>query len=163
MCSSSIDSVGKKCHERKEYFYQYKETINILPSTSIDAIAGVAKCGEDSVRLNLFLASQIKGKKLKFNERNYSSKGKCFRMHVGKKGKNECWKLKVHENEIVDVDEIIYLGDILSNDSRNTIDVKFRASKGIGLDSDLMDILENVTPENINSYKWNIVQYRGLA
>ena len=84
-------------------------------------------------------------------------------MHVGKKGKNECWKLKVHENEIVDVDEIIYLGDILSNDSRNTIDVKFRVSKGIGLVSDMMDILENVNPENINSYKWNIVQYRGLA
>ena len=62
LCSSLIESVGRKCHERKECFYQYKGTNTILPSTYIDDIGGAAKCGEDLVRLNLFLTHQIEGK-----------------------------------------------------------------------------------------------------
>ena len=67
-CSSSVDTLGKKVIERKEVFYRYCNTVNIIPLTYIDDCFGIAECGFNTLKLNVFLTSQIESKNLKFNE-----------------------------------------------------------------------------------------------
>ena len=116
-CSNSIDSTGRKCEERKEYPLKYKSIVNILPLTYIDDKAGIAKCGDDSVKLNILLTTQIESKRLKFNEGHSTRKGKCFRMHVGRDEK-QCKVLKVHDKLITEVKELTYLGDMVTSDGK---------------------------------------------
>ena len=66
-----------------------------------------------------------------FYEGNDKKKGKCFKMHVRHSNKN-CPKLKVHEKEMIQVNEVKYLGEILSSDAKNTKNMKQRLAKGMG-------------------------------
>ena len=36
LCSNSIDTIGKKCRDRGEHCYLYKETAKILPLAMVD-------------------------------------------------------------------------------------------------------------------------------
>ena len=64
LCSNSIDSIGKKCKERNEHCYMYKNTVRILPLSFVDDLNGIARCGFDSIALNTFLTTQIELKKV---------------------------------------------------------------------------------------------------
>ena len=59
MCSNSIDSIGKKCFNRGENLYLYKQLVNILPLSMVDDILAIAKCGQDSLSLNTYINTQI--------------------------------------------------------------------------------------------------------
>ena len=72
-------------------------------------------------------------KKLKFNEGNKEKAGKCYKMHVGKNDES-CQSFKVHNEVMVDVQEITYLGNIISNDGRNTKKHKRQNGKRIRVD-----------------------------
>ena len=128
LCSNHTDTLGRKCEERKITFYKYKGVVNIPPVTYVDDMGGIAKCGEDSSRLNVFLTTQIETKKLKFNEGSDKKKGKCFKMHVGKE-KDKCKKLKVHKECLTEVEEITNLVETLTNDAKNSKHIKIEDQK----------------------------------
>ena len=48
LCSNTVDTLGRKCKERNEHFYLYKNTAKILPLAFVDDLNGIAKCGLES-------------------------------------------------------------------------------------------------------------------
>ena len=65
-------------------------------------------------------------------------------MHVGKEN-IMCPDLKVHGTKMGQVTEDAYLGDIISNDGSNSKNIKSRVGKGLGIISQIMNILETVS------------------
>ena len=91
-----------------------------------------------------WLSTQIETKKLKFHTPDINGKSKCHFLHIGKKSKL-CPEMQVHGTKIQQVSEDTYLGDIISEDGKNQKNVRNRISKGWGIISEVMNILENVT------------------
>ena len=143
LCSNTIDSIGKKCRDRKIHCYYYKKTTRILPLGFVDDLNGIAKCGQESLDLNTFLNTQIELKRLRFHVPDKNGKTKCHKLHIGKSHKH-CPELKVHGKLMPEVSEETYLGDILSNDGKNTKNIEHRISKGIGIINNIFNLLENI-------------------
>ena len=110
----------------------------------VDDLSGISKCGFESISLNIFLTTQIELKKLRFHVADKKGKSKCVKMHIGKKH-DLCPTLKVHGTIMPEVSQETYLGDILSSDGKNTINIKSRISKGIGIISQILNLLELVS------------------
>lgn len=144
LCSKSIDTIGKKCKLRSENYYLYKNTTRILPLEFIDDISGISKCGMESLTLNTFLTIQIELKKLRFHTTDESGKSKCHKLHIGKKNK-DCPKLTVHGTPMMEVTEDTYLGDIITSDGKNTKNIKNRVSKGIGIISQIFNLMQLIS------------------
>ena len=144
LCSNAIDKIGKKCQISKEYTYLYKRAAKILPLGFIDDLNGIAKCGLKSIALNTFLTKQIELKKLKLHTADNKGKSKCVKLHIGK-NRGYCPSLTVHGTKMPEVTEESYLGDILSADGKNTKNIKSRISKGIGIISQIIHILDEVS------------------
>ena len=68
----------------------------------------------------------------------------CHKMHIGRK-QETCPVLKVHDTIMEEVTEDTYLGDIISSDGKNSKNLEHRISKGIGIISQIMHILESVS------------------
>ena len=64
-------------------------------------------------------------------------------MHVGEKHE-ECKKLKVHKEDMINVEEIVYLGQTITSDGKNVKDINNRVAKGMGIVSEILEILENI-------------------
>ena len=64
-------------------------------------------------------------------------------MHIGKP--KNCLKMKVNGQVADTVSEALYLGDVISQDGKNTKNVKNRVSKGMGIVTDIIDILNTVS------------------
>ena len=143
-CSNSIDKLGKKCYENGKHLFTYKNLVKIMPLAMVDDLLAIAPCGQESLSLNTFMNVQIECKKLKFHTPDEKGKTKCHKLHVGPRNKL-CPPLEVHGTPMVEVDHDTYLGDIVSADGKNTRNVRKRISKGIGIISDIMNILEKVT------------------
>lgn len=145
LCSNSVDSIGKKCKARGEHIYLYKNISRVLPLAFIDDLQGVAKCGIQSLALNTFLTTQIELKKLRFHVADkQTGKSKCYKMHVGKNN-SFCPNLKVHGTHMQEVTEVTYLGDILSADGKNSKNISERISKGLGIISQIFNLLDNIS------------------
>ena len=108
-CSNSIDTIGKKCRDRGEYYYLYKNVARVLPLAFVDDLSGISKCGFESISLNIFLTTQIELKKLRFHVADKKGKSKCVKMHIGKKH-DLCPTLKVHGTIMPEVSQETYLG-----------------------------------------------------
>ena len=65
-------------------------------------------------------------------------------MHIGRKHL-PCPILKVHDTDVEEVTEDTYLGDIVSADGRNSKNISARLSKGLGLITQIMNMLEAVS------------------
>ena len=144
LCSNSIDKIGKKCMISREHTYLYKGVARILPLGFIDDLSGIAKCGLESIALNTFLTTQIELKKLKLHTTDKKGKSKCVKLHVGK-NRGSCQNLSVHGKKMPEVCEESYLGDIISSDGKNTKNIKSRISKGVGIISQIIHILDEVS------------------
>ena len=118
--------------------------MNILPLAMVDDLLGVSKCGLDSISLNTFINTQIEVKKLEFHTPGLDGKTKCHVMHVGKES-SICPKSKVHGADMQKVTSDEYLGDIISADGTNTLNVAKRVSKGLGIITEIKSMLEKVT------------------
>ena len=105
---------------------------------------GVAKCGIESIALNTFINTQIELKKLRFHIPDKNGKSKCHKIHVGK-NHDRCPVLKVHGTVMESVEYDTYLGDIVSGDGRNTRNLKKRVSKGIGIITQIMNLLDSIS------------------
>ena len=136
-CAVQIDTLGKYCYTYNTGLYRYKDACAVPPLGMIDDIAGVARCGDDSIILNSIVNSKIESKKLKFNLK------KCVVMHVGP-NRADCPKLKVHETEMQLVETQKYLGDVISNSGSNSDNIKDRCDKGYSAISQIKSFLKDV-------------------
>ena len=144
LCSNSVDTLGKKCRDRGEHFYAYKKVARVYPLAFVDDLNGIAKCGFESLALNTYLTTQIELKKLRFHVLDSKGKSKCHKMHIGKKNAF-CPTLKVHGTPMLEVTEDTYLGDILSCDGKNSKNISERISKGLGIISQIFNLLDNIS------------------
>ena len=106
----------------------------------VDDYIGISKCGFDSLALNAFITSQIELKKLRFHIPDKHGKTKCHKLHIGK-NHEKCSILKVHGTIMKDVESDTYLGDVISSDGKNTENIKSRISKGLGIITQIMNLL----------------------
>ena len=143
-CANSIDKLGQKCHNRGEHLFVYKKMVRVLPLSMVDDILTISRCGTDSLTLNTFVNAQIETKKLKFHTPDSNGKSKCHFMHIGRKT-SVCPQLQVHGTLMEQVTEDTYLGDIISDDGKNGKNIKARIAKGVGIISEIKNILETVT------------------
>ena len=144
LCSNHIDTLGRSCRSTDQHMYTYKNKVKVLPLSMVDDLLGVARCGHDSLALNIFINTQIELKKLKFHTADEKGKSKCHVMHVGKDSAI-CPKLEVHGTRMHTIKHEKYLGDILSSDGKNDMNIQNRVAKGIGNVTKVMNMLEKVT------------------
>ena len=144
LCSNSVDTLGKKCRDRGEHYYLYKGTARILPLSFVDDINGIAKCGMDSLALNTFITTQMELKRLRFHVPDAQGKSKCHKMHIGR-NHQMCPILKVHGTVMNEVTEETYLGDIISSDGKNQKNIKQRVSKGLGIMTEILNLLDLIS------------------
>ena len=145
LCSNSMDTLGKKIRDKEGPSYLYKGTVRVLPLAMVDDINAISRCGIDSITLNTFINTQIELKRLKFHQQhNHEGRTKCHVLHIGG-NKSRCSDLKVHGTPMEAVEHDTYLGDIISNDGKNKLNIEKRISKGLGIISQIMNILEIVT------------------
>ena len=109
-----------------------------------DDLNGVARCGLDSLALNTFITAQIELKKLRFHIPDANGKSKCHKIHVGK-NHDTCGILKVHGTVMEDVPYDTYLGDVISADGKNSLNIQKRISKGLGIISQLINLLSYIS------------------
>ena len=108
-----------------------------------DNLNGVAKCGIESIALNTFITTQIELKKLRFHIPDKYGKSKCHKIHVGK-NHDTCPVLQVHGTVMESVPYDTYLGDIISADGKNTRNVKKRVARGIGISTQIINLLKTI-------------------
>ena len=63
---------------------------------------------------------------------------------MGERNDN-CPDLKVHGEKIQTVESDMYLGDVISGDGTNKLNIQKRVSKGLGIISQLMSMLEKTS------------------
>ena len=110
----------------------------------VDNLVGVARCGHNSLALNTFINTQIELKKLRFHTPDERGKSKCNVMHVGK-DMGICPSLQVHGTTMQKITHDKYLGDILSSDGKNDLNIESRISKGLGIVTQITNMLEKVS------------------
>ena len=142
-CSNSIDSLGKKSMKKGENLYNYRG-VDVPLLGCVDDILGAAECGMKSTDLNIFITTQVELKKLRFHVPDSNGKSKCHKIHVGKSHET-CPELMVHGTTMMPVTSAKYLGDILSGDGRNTLNIESRVSKGLGILSQIDNLLDTIS------------------
>ena len=90
----------------------------------------MAKCGEDSRDVNIYVNTEIEMKKLRFHVPDIEGKSKCHTLHIGKK-QMDCQELKVHGCPMEKVESDTYLGDILSSNGKNTTNIENIVGKSV--------------------------------
>ena len=145
LCSNSIDSIGRDLQINNNSCYLYKNSVRILPLGMVDDITAISKCGVNSLDLNTYINSKIELKKLRFHVPDKAGRTKCHKIHVGSNSSHTCPILKVHESEMKEVDEDEYLGDIVSRDGKNKQNIHKRISRGFGVISEILNIVNQIT------------------
>ena len=158
-CSVSVDSFGKECQEEEKYLFYYRDSIGIPSLAMIDDLVCISDCGLESVKLNAFINAKSNSKKFQFGTE------KCHKLHFGRK--NLCpdlyldtWKIqeslevntgkKVYndkadvESKIKTSEEEKYLGDVITNDGKNTKNIAARRARGIGIVDKIFTYLDEV-------------------
>ena len=142
-CSNSVDKIGRNCNSRGINYYKYKKVVNILPLAMVDDLCAISVCGNDSVCVNSYMETHINMKKLKFHTPDLKGKSKCHQLHIGKEN-IFCPKLKVHGTVMEKVNFDTYLGDIISKDGLNNLNIMNRVSRVNGIIAQIMNILDTV-------------------
>ena len=144
LCSNTTDKIGKRCFQKGEHLFKYKGKVEIMPLAMIDDLLAINSCGQDSLSLNIKINANIEAKKLRFHVPDLKGKSKCHFIHIGKSN-IPCQDLKVHGYPMEKVKNDIYLGDIISNDGTNAANIEARVAKGIGIVSQIMDMIKSVS------------------
>ena len=123
------------------------QSLRVLPRVTlamVDDLLGIANCGIESLELNTFINTQIEMKKLRFHTPGPDGKTKCHKIHVGKR--NEfCPTLQVHGTKMPEVTNDTYLGDIISGDGTNKLNIENRVSRGLGKIAQIMGMIEKIS------------------
>ena len=118
--------------------------VRVLPLSMVDDLLTISRCSTASLGLNTYGNAQIETKQLRFYTPDENGKTKFHFMHI-ERNSHSCPELQVHGTKMEKVSEDTYLGDILSEDGRNTKNIRNRISKGVGIISQIMNMLETVT------------------
>ena len=146
-CSNQMDSIPRECLKENVEMFRYRNVISIPPLGMIDDLASVAYCGPKSVKLNAAINAKIGLKKLELNQK------KCVKLHISKEDRKSCDSqnmrkcafLKVEGNDMMEESEEKYIGDIVSANGSNDINISRRRSIGMGAISDIFAILNEVS------------------
>ena len=161
-CSVSVDTYGKEALAEDIHIYTYKGGVRVPPLAMVDDLLIVTECGFKSTMANSYINTKSAMKKLQFGTQ------KCHKMHVGKHKVEEIcpdlfvegWKMteveeidtgKVEIEEEYDglckmeeVSEDKYLGDILSEDGKNSKNIVARKNRGTGSVNQILSILDEI-------------------
>ena len=161
-CSVSVDTFGKECLAEDKHLYSYKDKVKIPILAMVDDTLAVSECGFKSSMVNAFINTKTNLKKLQFGIE------KCFKMHIGEEShdgicpelKVDGWEVKqvnhINTTEVTMEDEYTgmfemntveqekYLGDIISNDGKNTKNITARKNRGTGVVNQVISILEDI-------------------
>ena len=70
---------------------------------------------------------------------------KSNRLHIGNnKNNKKCYNLKVHEKDMRTSKQEKYIGDIISDDGKNTANIASRKAKGFGIAGYIMAIMDAI-------------------
>ena len=92
--------------------------------------------------MNVFITKNIEMKGMRFNTGIGERKSKCQQMHVGKRS-NNCLSLTANNKPLDKVKDIVYLGDIISSNGSDELNIKSRISRGHGILNDIFTILNS--------------------
>ena len=138
-CSVSIDTIGKESMQNEHnILYKYKNCTSIPPLSLIDDILCVSQCSPKSVESCATIKAKIETKQLTLSDK------KCSHMHVGKPSQN-CPELYVNNAHMKTVPYEGYLGDIISSDSKNDLNIADKHKKGIGYVNQIVSILKEIS------------------
>ena len=136
-CTKQLDCLAQKAYDEGSPLYLYKNTVRIPPMEMVDDLAVITKCGNDTIKANAVINSFIESKKLNF------SKKKCHQMHIGE-NRITCPEVNVHEDKMIKSKEEKYLGDIITDDGNNNVNIKNRQSKGYGIVAEIASIVNEI-------------------
>ena len=136
-CAVQTDKLGKDAMNSNEYLYMYKGTVGIPTLAMVDDIAKVSVCGTPAVIDNAYVNARIEQSKQLFNG------SKCHSIHAGKQ-RRPCDTLIAHDTEMEVVEKEKYVGDIITGDGKHTKNVTTRRSKGLGIISEIVTILDGL-------------------
>ena len=105
----------------------------------VNDIMGITSCGAQAIELNSIINSKVETKKLRL------SADKSYRIHICKEKKKCSYELKVHNEKMKEVNEAMYLGQIVANNGSINPTIQSRKIKGIGITSQIMSLLNSVT------------------
>ena len=161
-CSKQVETFSQECLEKSEYTYFYRGEVEIPPLSMVDDVLTISECGYRTSMVHGFMKLKTDSKKLQFGA------NKCKKMHIGKVHESfKCQTLKVDnwkelevtneetgaesiedvldgEIEMENIKSEKYLGDVISIDGKNIKNIKARVSKGIGISSRIISILEGI-------------------
>ena len=161
-CSLMVDGIGKRSLDPLLEPYKYRGIVPIPILGMVDDELSISEPGYKTARLNAFLNATTSTKKLQYGPE------KCFVMHVGKSipeyKKPELyvdgWRLQEVTNTMtgqISVKEIFegeqgmsqkqhekYLGQIISSDGSNLLNIKYRSGKGKCMSNKILNILEHI-------------------
>ena len=143
-CSVSIDKLGRICTKNQQHMYHYKNKVSVVPLAMIDDLLAIAPCGLESVAVNTFINVHIEMKKLTFHMTDKNNKSKCHKIHVGKEN-GHCPILKVHGTIMPSASHDTYLGDIISSDGKNRLNLDNRVSKGRGKVAEIIGMISKLS------------------
>ena len=137
-CFAHLDEIGKLAYYNEHILYKYKG-VTIPPLQQVDDILTISKCGDsNSIILNNIINSQIERKKLKFNQK------KCVKISVGNISCECHIKMKVHNKNVINSHEELYLGNIVNSSCNFTDIINQRISKGYGIVAQIKAMLKDV-------------------
>ena len=157
LCTNSMDKISKDCPLKT---YVYRENIKVPKMGFVDDLVDITKCGNETKDMNNYTTSEINKRRLQVNI------DKCVRMHIhSNKSKHlkQCENLSVDKwdvekvasgskitledkykgkVQIKNVESHLYLGDTVTSDASNTLNIKSRVSKGKAVINNILEILE---------------------
>ena len=157
LCTNSMDKISKDCPLKT---YVYRENIKVPKMGFVDDLVDINKCGNETKDMNNYTTSEINKRRLQVNI------DKCVRMHIhSNKSKHlkQCENLSVDKwdvekvasgskitledkykgkVQIKNVESHLYLGDTVTSDASNTLNIKSRVSKGKAVINNILEILE---------------------
>ena len=141
-CTTSMDKLNKLMMQKDTLTYIYREDPNIGIGVLglIHDNLGISECGNNSVAKNAIINSFVETQRLEM----HMDKTKVI--HVGnvKKCNQPCPKLKVHEENMHDVQSFKYLGNIVTTNGGNQATIEDRRNRGWGKVAQIMGILGEV-------------------
>ena len=162
VCGKTLDGIGKECLEYSKYIYEFKGMVEIPPLIMLDDLITISECGPRTAMINSYVRFQTLSKKLQFGNK------KCKKIHIGgKMEEHKCQNLfleKWTEKEIkecntgeIKIEDICedeemmgemknekYLGHVIFTDGRNIENIKARVSKGKGIVTKIITMLDGI-------------------
>ena len=161
-CVCSVDNMNQKHTKNLSgELYKYKNRVKIPPLGMVDDELVISKCGHKSALATEHHNTQSNLKKLQFGQ------DKCVKVHVGRQTKVcteniiDTWSVEGINGEVVtsildliDVesnphsmeleDSWKYLGDILSSDGKNDLNIRDKVGKGLGAVTQIIQMLADL-------------------